>query len=145
MLDEIVRELMVKNNSKQTNIEDVLLWAKQTEAQRAQAAILNDITEAQKFDKVKLVQKPKGRQEVETTRHTYQRHPCKSCGGNHAPRQCPAHGKACTGCRKTGHFQKVCIIKRNCTVHEVEIEVAPEPNEEDIETVSINSIYLNRN
>ena len=27
----------------------------------------------------------------------------------------------------------------------MEIEVVPEPNEEDIETVSINSIYLNRN
>ena len=37
------------------------------------------------------------------------------------------------------------MSKRNHTVHEVEIEVVPEPNEEDIETVSINSIYLNRN
>ena len=37
------------------------------------------------------------------------------------------------------------MSKRNRAVHEVEIEVAPEPNEEDIETVSINSIYLNRN
>ena len=88
MLDEIVRELMAKNNSRQMNSEDVLLWARQIKAQRAQAAILNDITEAQKFDKVKLVQNPKGRQETETTRHTYQRHPCKYCGGSHAPRQC---------------------------------------------------------
>ena len=44
-----------------------------------------------------------------------------------------------------GHFKKVCISKRNHAVHEVEIEVVPQPNEEDIETVSINSIYLNRN
>ena len=44
-----------------------------------------------------------------------------------------------------GHLQKVCMSKRNHAVHEVEIEVAPEPNEEDKETVSINSIYLNRN
>ena len=28
MLDEVVRELMAKNSSKQTNIEDVLLWAR---------------------------------------------------------------------------------------------------------------------
>ena len=61
MLDEIVRELMAKNSSKQTNSEGVLSWARQIEAQRAQAAILNYITEAQKFDKVKLVQKPKDR------------------------------------------------------------------------------------
>ena len=44
-----------------------------------------------------------------------------------------------------GHFKKVCMSKRNYTFHEVEIEVTPEPHEEDIETVSINSIYLNRN
>ena len=61
MLDEILRELMVKNNSEQINSEDILLWARQIKAQRAQAAILNDITEVQKFDKVKLVQIPKGR------------------------------------------------------------------------------------
>ena len=44
-----------------------------------------------------------------------------------------------------GHFKKVCMNKRSCAVHEVEIEVMPEPNEEYIETVSINSIYINRN
>ena len=44
-----------------------------------------------------------------------------------------------------GHFKKVHMSKRNHTVHEVEIQVVPEPNEEDIETVSINYIYLNRN
>ena len=32
------------------------------------------------------------------------------------------------------------MSKRNHTVHEVEIEVAPEPNEQEIETVSINYI-----
>ena len=61
MLDEIVRELTAKNSSEQTNSEDVLLWARQIKAQRTQAAILNDITKAQKFDKVKLIQKPKDR------------------------------------------------------------------------------------
>ena len=61
MLDEVVRELMAKNSSKQMNSEDVLLWARQIEAQRAQAAIVSNITKAQKFDKDKLVQKPKNR------------------------------------------------------------------------------------
>ena len=145
MLDEIVRELTAKTSSEQTNSEDVLSWARRIKAQRAQAAIFNDITKAQKFDKVKLVQKPKDRQEVETTRQAYQRCPCKYCGGSHAPRQCPAYRNSCTSCRKMGHFQKVCMSKRKHAVHEVEIEATPEPNEEDIETVSINSIYLNRN
>ena len=43
-----------------------------------------------------------------------------------------------------GHFKKVCRSRRDCTVHEVEVEATPELQEE-IETVSINSIYLNRN
>ena len=42
-----------------------------------------------------------------------------------------------------GHFKKVYMIKKNCTVHKVEVEVMPEPHEEDIESVSINSICLN--
>ena len=37
------------------------------------------------------------------------------------------------------------MSKKNHAVHEVELEVTPEHQEEDIETVSINSIYLNRN
>ena len=56
-----MRELTAKNSSEQMNSEDVLLWARRIMAQRAQAAILSDLTEAQKFDKVKLVQKPKNR------------------------------------------------------------------------------------
>ena len=144
MLDEVVRELTAKNSSKQMNSEDVLLWTRGIKAQRAQTAILSHITEAQKFDKVKLVQKPKNRQEIETTHQAFHKHPCKYCGGNHAPRQCPAYGKSCNSCGKMIHLKKVCISK-NCTVHEVEVEVMPEPQEDDIETVSINSIYLNRN
>ena len=59
MLDEVIRELTAKNSSEQTTSEDVLLWARRIEAQREQAAISSDITKAQKFDKVKTVQKPK--------------------------------------------------------------------------------------
>ena len=60
------------------------------------------------------------------------------------PRQCPAYGKMCAGCRKMGHFKKVCRSRRDHAVHEVEVEIMPELQEE-IETVSINPIYLNRN
>ena len=60
MLDEIIRELTAKDNNEQTMSKDVLVWVKRIKAQRAQAAILNDITESQKFNKVKLAQKPNG-------------------------------------------------------------------------------------
>ena len=66
-------------------------------------------------------------------------------GGSHVPRQCPAYGKMCTSCGKMGHFNKVCRSRRDHAVHEVEVEMMPELQEEEIETVSINSIYLNRN
>ena len=71
MLDKIIRELTTKDNNEQTTTQDVLVWAKRIKVQRAQAAILNDITESQKFDKVKLAQKPKTKWHMETTHQTY--------------------------------------------------------------------------
>ena len=59
----------------------------------------------------------------------------------YAPRQCPAYGKMCAGCSKLGHFKKVCQSRKDCAVHEVEVEVSQEDDE--IEEVSINSVYLN--
>ena len=50
MLDEIIRELTSKTNSQQTTNEDVLAWAKRVKVQRAQASVLNDITETKTFD-----------------------------------------------------------------------------------------------
>ena len=82
---------------------------------------------------------------IQRTCQAFHKHPCKYGGGSHAPRQCPAYGKSCASCRKMGHFQKVCMSKKSCAVHDFEVEVMPEPQEEDIETVSINSVYLNRN
>ena len=59
MLDEVVRELMAKNSSKQMNSEDVLLWVRQIKAQRAQAAILSDLTEAQNLTKLNWFKNPR--------------------------------------------------------------------------------------
>ena len=53
MLDEIIRELTSKTANVKTTSEDVLVWAKRVEAQRAQAVMLNDITEIRAFDKIK--------------------------------------------------------------------------------------------
>ena len=57
MLDEVIRELTTKNINQQMTSEDMLIWAKRVETQRAQAAILGDIAESQKFDKVKMAKK----------------------------------------------------------------------------------------
>ena len=76
---------------------------------------------------------------------TGQRRQCRYCGGIHVPRQCPPYGKTCTGCRRSGHFRKVCQSKRDHAVHELEVEVAQESHKPKIETVSINLVHLNRN
>ena len=66
MLDEVIRELMAKNNREQTMSKDVSGWARRIKAQWAQETLLSHITESQKFDKVKMVQKTKGRWDIET-------------------------------------------------------------------------------
>ena len=109
MLEEIIKELTAANTDDQITSEGVLAWAKRVEAQRAQAAVLNTITELRQFDKVQIIKKAK----EDNTRHppgpaTQQVHLCRYCGRLHMPRQCLAYGKMCTGCGKTGHFKKVC-------------------------------------
>ena len=92
-----------------------------------------------------MAQKLKSSQDKETTHTVFHRWPCRYCDGSHVPRQCPAYGKTCVRCRKMGHFRKVRRSKRDHIVHEVGIEMVQEPKEEEIETVSINSVYLNKN
>ena len=140
MLDEIIRELTSKTSSQQMTGKDVLAWVKRVEVQRAQASILNDITETKTFDKVKKEPESKNTWGREANIATHQRQPCRYWGGSHSPRQCPAYGKTCNTCGKMGHFRKVCKSKRNCMVHEVEIEMGPDSQGEDIEIVSINSL-----
>ena len=52
MLGEIIRELTKKKNKEITS-ENVLCLAKRVKAQRAQSAIMNNLTEAKEFDKLK--------------------------------------------------------------------------------------------
>ena len=141
MLDEIIRELMSRTSNVQTTSEDVLVWAKRVKAQRAQAAVLNDLTEIKAFDKIKKSKTTWGR---EAQVATHQRWPCRYCRQSHAPRQCPVYGKMCAAFGKTWHFRKVCRSKRNCAVHEVEMDMETESQEEDTEIVSINSVYINK-
>ena len=108
MLEEIIKELTITRDDDWITSESVLAWAKRVEAQRAQAAVLNTIMEMRQFNKEKVVKKPR----EDSTRClldlTAQWHLCRCCGRIHMLRQCPAYGKTCVGCGKTGHFKKVC-------------------------------------
>ena len=44
-----------------------------------------------------------------------------------------------------GHFRKVCRSKRDHAVHEVEVEMVHDSQDEEIETVSIDLVHLNKN
>ncbi len=40
---------------------------------------------------------------------------CRSCGREHAPRQCPAYGKECSTCGRKHHFPKMCRTTTHTT------------------------------
>ena len=137
MLDEIIRELTAKNNDEQLTSEGVLVWAQRIEEQRAQDVVVNNITEPCQFDQVKVAKKLKENNIKLTPGMTGQLCPCRYCGRIHTPQQCSAYGKMCAGCSKTGHFKKMCQSRRDRAEHELEVEMAQEIKEGEIETVSI--------
>ena len=54
MLEEIIKELTATKNNDHITSGGMLAWAKRVEVQRAQAAVLNTLTESRQFDKVKI-------------------------------------------------------------------------------------------
>ena len=59
VLEEVIKELMVTKNDDHITSGGVLAWAKRVEVQRAQAAVLNTLTKAKQFDKIKMSKKAK--------------------------------------------------------------------------------------
>ena len=59
MLKEIIKELTTTKDDDHITSGGVLAWTKRVEVQRAQAAVLNTITELRQFNKVKIAKSPK--------------------------------------------------------------------------------------
>ena len=96
MLGEIIQELSKIHENEEITSRNVLSWAKRVKVQRAQSAIMNGLTEAKEFDKLKLVKKThkdSPRRPTQTKTPTKQMY--RYCGSSHSPRQCPAYGKRC--------------------------------------------------
>ena len=55
MLEEIIRELTMKDENKIVTREQVLMWAKRVEGTRAEFAIINSLSTAKDFDRTKTV------------------------------------------------------------------------------------------
>ena len=114
MLEEIIKEPTATSNDDHMTSVGVLAWEKRVEAQRAQAVVLNILTELRQLNKIKISKRAKEDKE-DTARApvgwTLQWQPCQYCGRVHLLRQCPAYGKRCAGCGKMGHFKKVCYSR----------------------------------
>ena len=59
ILEEIIKELMATKNGNHITSGGMLAWAKRVEVQKAQAAVLNSLTESKQFDKIKVSDKAK--------------------------------------------------------------------------------------
>ena len=83
ILEEIMRELTATNSDDHITSGGVVAWEKRVEAQRAQAAVLNILTELRQFEKIKISKRAK----EDTTRAAVswmlQWQSCQYCGGVH--------------------------------------------------------------
>ena len=126
MLEEIIKELTATKNDDHIPSGAILAWAKRLEVQRAQAAVLNTLTESKQFDKIKISKKAQDdKQELQCT-GPHSNNCTDTVGGSTSQRQCPAYGKMCVECGKVGHFWNVCNSRRSRVVNEMEQEVSQE-------------------
>ena len=123
VLGEVIWELTKIKEMRKITSKNVLSWAKRIKVQRAQSAIMNNLTEAKEFDKIKVtknVHQDSPRRQMQTKMPPKQT--CQYCGSSHPPRQCLAYGKTCTKCSKIGHFRAVCRSRIARAVNQVEQE-----------------------
>ena len=105
MLGEIIGELTKVKISSVVTSEDVLAWVKRVEVQRAQSVVMNSLTEAKEFDKIKIAKNThKDNLRSNTQTRMPMKQTCRYCGSSHPLRQCLVYGKTCTECSKIGHF-----------------------------------------
>ena len=143
-LVKIIREFTKTEEHKDVISEQVLVLAKRVELQRVQSAIINNLSETEGFDKMKIVrceQRQTGRK-LHTHIKTPAKQNCSYFGSSHLPRQCLAYSKKYTDSGKISHIREVCRSTRGRVVHNVEQE--PEKDQEDqIDMVNIISISFN--
>ena len=87
MLAEIIRELTKANESTAVKSEQILVWAKRVEAQRAQTAIITSLSETKEFVKIKTIkqgQRHHGRT-PQTHAKMFTKQSCSYCGSSHSP------------------------------------------------------------
>ena len=105
MLQEIIKELTATKNNDHITSGGMMAQAKRVEVQRAQATVLNTLTDSKQFDKIKISKKAKDDKPRVPVNQTTQQQLCRYSGGIHQPRQSPACGKMC-GVQQGGTLQE---------------------------------------
>ena len=124
MLAKIIRELIKAMESTAVTSEQLLVWAKGVETQRAHFTIITSLSKTNA--KIPMKQS-----------FSY-------CHSSHPPRQCPVYGKKCVQLSKVNYFREVCRNGRNRIVHDLEQEPDQHHEEENqVDTMNINSIIFN--
>ena len=103
ILEEIIQELTALKDNSEVSSDEVLMWAKKVEAQRAQMKVLDNLIDKRSLSLLEQTSRSmlilgRIRNLIET---------CKYCGTGHLQRQCPTNGMTCSGCNKANHFKAV--------------------------------------
>ena len=83
-----------------------------------------------------------GNEQAASNREKTKSEKCGFCGMVHASRSCPAFGKTCNYCKKTGHFERVCRAKQrqlDSRLRDVHILRESEVSDDDLLTFAVES------
>ena len=69
---------------------------------------------------------------------------CNKCGYMHQRGSCPAYGKQCTNCKRTGHFYKVCTRKRNniAPINEINLDENNTPPDWCTDSTTVDELFV---
>ena len=104
MIDEILKEVTMLEETENTTSEQDLLWLHRVEVQRAQKSALTDIKEAKDFDAVRQNIQKKGN----TVLKICKKETNAKIVAQGIPSVVPTYGKKCSRGRKQSHFKAVC-------------------------------------
>ena len=106
ILEEITKELMATNNDDHIKSGGVLAWGKRVEVQRAQAVILDSLTEYKQFDKIEVSDEARDNKTRVPVNWDTQQQLCRYCGGSPPAEPVPSIWKDMCRVWKCGALQK---------------------------------------
>ena len=109
MQDLTVKERLLREEK--LTLEKALSMTRAAEVSKEQIKVMNvreQSSEANKSVNVLQYGAKEGKEQIGSRREKVKSEKCGFCGMVHGARSCPAFGKTCNYCRKTGHFERVC-------------------------------------